>query len=170
MKTLVIHPADPTTDFLKVIYEKMVGATIITDPFISKSKIRQLIKEHDHIVMMGHGSFYGLIADQRTKRFIIDPTMVQLLREKDEVTCIWCNADQFVKNYELAGLHTGMIISETLEASMYGVECTPEQIEESNLLFAKAMTGLDWDKAIREYITNNSNPVIEFNRQRIYHI
>ena len=52
MQTLVIHPADITTDFLNMIYQKL-DCTIITGR-ISKSKLKRTIKQHDRIIMLGH--------------------------------------------------------------------------------------------------------------------
>jgi hypothetical protein len=69
-----------------------------------------LISEHDIIVLMGHGT------ERRTAdgdfNFIVDSGLVYLLREKINIG-IWCNADQFLKKYDLKGLPTGMIISDT---------------------------------------------------------
>ena len=61
MKTLVIHPEDRSTDFLKPIYEHVSDATII-HAGVSKTQIKQLITEHDRIMMMGHGSPSGLFS------------------------------------------------------------------------------------------------------------
>ena len=52
MKTLIIHPDDPSTDFLKPIYEHITNATIVTGG-ISKKEVNQLIEQHDCIYMMG---------------------------------------------------------------------------------------------------------------------
>jgi len=61
MKNLIIHPSDPTTDFLKPIYSNINDA-IIVNGGVSKDQLTQLIKEHDRIIMMGHGSPSGLFA------------------------------------------------------------------------------------------------------------
>ena len=50
MKTLVIHPEDKTTNFLKPIYTDITDATILTVG-LSKDEVRELIKEHDRIIM-----------------------------------------------------------------------------------------------------------------------
>ena len=74
MKTLVIHPSDVTTDFLKVIYSDLDCTIINTN--ISHSKLKQLIKENDKIVMLGHGTEEGLLG---FKRFVINSQLVYLL-------------------------------------------------------------------------------------------
>jgi hypothetical protein len=60
MKTLVIHPKDKTTDFLKSIYHGR-GWTEITGG-CTKEDVAKAIDEHDHIIIMGHGTPQGLLA------------------------------------------------------------------------------------------------------------
>lgn len=60
MKTLVIHPKDKTTDFLKPIYHGR-DWTVITGN-CTKEEVAKAIDEHDHIIMMGHGTPQGLLA------------------------------------------------------------------------------------------------------------
>ena len=170
MKTLVIHPEDHTTDFLKRIYKDR-DWTICTKN-ISNSKIRKLIKEHDRIIMMGHGTGYGLIG--HGKHFI-SPKHVQALREKICI-CIWCNSDFFVNKYKLpAQLYTGMIISEYDEAVQCEVYCKVQDITNSNYFFTTLMTDainnetVDLDKIIKPYKEKaDINSVIAYNSIRIY--
>lgn len=168
MKTLVIHPIDASTDFLSEIYSDKLWTIIKTN--VSKKVLKEQIKAHDRIVMLGHGSEKGLFG---FNKFMIDSSWVYLLREKNCV-CIWCNADVFVKKYGLKGLYTGMIISEPDEALAY---CQPfkwEFIDESNKLFAKSIKesigiteSLDHIKSI---YNSDTNPIIQFNTQNIYEI
>lgn len=166
MKTLVIHPTDRTTDFLKPIYEGR-GWTVINkhakemnrDEFIAE------LEAHDRIIMMGHGYPGGLFMSY------IDPSVAPILREKDCV-CIWCNADQFVNKYGLKGFYTGMFISEVGEANWFKIRTDQDAIDYSNNLF----TGLvveHIDKknpqpAIKEGYVGDC-PVIRFNNDRLYY-
>lgn len=59
MKTLVIHPKDITTDFLSDIYSDKDWTVININ--VSKSFLKKQIKEHDRIVMLGHGTGEGLV-------------------------------------------------------------------------------------------------------------
>lgn len=93
MKTLVIHPSDISTDFLKPIWEKIPDATVIRSNSVGKGELRKKIKEHDRIICLGHGNEQGLFGKNR---FIVDSTFVQLLRNKD-CMFVWCNADVFFK-------------------------------------------------------------------------
>jgi hypothetical protein len=60
MKNLIINPEDPTTDFLSQIYARLTNKTVIRGD-ISKSEIPKLIESHDRVLMLGHGSPYGLL-------------------------------------------------------------------------------------------------------------
>lgn len=60
MRTLVIHPKDKSTDFLKPIYDGR-NWTVITGG-CTKADVEKAIAEHDHIIMMGHGTPQGLLA------------------------------------------------------------------------------------------------------------
>lgn len=169
MKTLVIHPPDPTTDFLKEIYKDKDWT--VTDASIPKSKLFLLIKSHDRIVMLGHGTDDGLIGFS-PHRYVINSRLVYLLREKYCV-CIWCNADVFVTDYKLKGFFTGMIISEYEEAMIYAVNTTDSKISASNAAFANAIKmAIDAPNMLevaKENYINESCLVTRFNRANLYH-
>jgi hypothetical protein len=180
MKTLIVHPEDRSTDFLKPIYENVSDATIIHGG-VSKAQIKQLITEHDRIMMMGHGSPSGLFScakfggDNDYSAFIIDQTMVEELSSK-ECIFIWCNADQFVTKHNLKGLYSGMFISEVSEAHYCGLPGTPQSIvDTSNDSFARWM-GENVNMTLNEIYHNTmdnyevlamDNPVADYNAQRL---
>jgi len=171
-RTLVIHPADPTTDFLSVIYEDQKDWSIITDRTISKRKLIDAIQAHDKIIMLGHGTDQGLLRHPQQFHLIIDSTFVYLLRKK-ECVCIWCNADVFVMKYDIKGFHTGMIISEYEEAIMFCVKASDVEIDMSNKLFANSIRDSINEKHILKEVKNkykilNTNPVVAFNLNHIY--
>jgi hypothetical protein len=166
MKTLVIHPDDRSTDFLKEIY-KDKDWTVINDYDICKSikQITELIKNHDRIVMMGHGHPGGLFMS------CINSDLVYLLREK-ECVCIWCNADKFVERYGLKGFYTGMFISEVGEAWYYNIEIDQASVDYSNNLFVTNFGKvIDSPTALNEIksLYVGDNPVIKFNNDRLYY-
>lgn len=168
MKTLVIHPKDVTTDFLSAIYEGK-DWTVITDN-IPKSHLRKAIRNHERIIMLGHGSGQGLFG---FKRFVLDSTYVYLLRTKRECVYIWCNANKFVDRYGLSGFYTGMIISDYMEALDYAVKAHGDHIDNSNVLFATTVRdAIDLDSAamckqvIERY--DNDTAVVDFNRNNIF--
>lgn len=55
MKTLIIHPEDPTTSFLSQIYALLTNKTIITGG-ITKPELWKLIESHDRTLLLGHGT------------------------------------------------------------------------------------------------------------------
>jgi hypothetical protein len=193
MKTLIIHPDDRSTDFLKPIYEHVTDATVVTGG-LTKSEVNQLIEQHDRIYMMGHGSPGGLFSigkflpdNKRNLEIadivysgwshgnIIDHTTVELLRNK-ECIYIWCNADQFVTKHNLKGLYSGMFISEVGEAHYCGLPNTPRSVVDiSNDSFARWM-GENVNMPLNEIYHNTmdnyevlamDNPVADYNAQRL---
>lgn len=141
MKTLVIHPQDRSTDFLKPIYENISNA-IILNGGATKDEVRELITQHDRIIMLGHGSPNGLFTVGRftgTNGYIIDHTMVDALKDKECIS-IWCHADQFMNKHWLYGFYSGMFISEVGEATVCGLPGTSQTtVDTSNNYFAQLL-------------------------------
>lgn len=124
--TLVIHPKDPTTDCLGVIYEGR-SWTVIRDFNTPADEIARQMAMHDRIILLGHGSPAGLMAGSlikrpdgkevfnRFSRLIVSELHAPILQEKETIS-IWCNSDAFFRTFKAGrGLHTGMIISEVGE-------------------------------------------------------
>jgi hypothetical protein len=167
MKTLVIHATDYSTRFLKLIYENR-GWTVINDN-VSKSELKKQIKKHDRIVMLGHGTGYGLLGHGR---YIIDSSYVYLLRDKI-CFCVWCNSDIFVKKYGLKGFYTGMIISEMEESYYCNVKTNLVELEELNWLFAESLQKAIDEPNILEVAKNifvGDCPLVEFNKNNMYYV
>lgn len=174
MKTLVIHPKDSTTDFLSPIYEGR-GWTVISED-VSRKSLEKSIKEHDRIVMLGHGDKDGMFGHGK---YVINSSTMWHLKGKN-IVAIWCNADEFVKRHNLKGFYTGMIISEYDEAKMFSLyNATHIEIYESNTLFAKTIAKYIDNTEIaknvlNEYVDtldeyeNSSNVIINFNKSRIF--
>ncbi len=139
MKTLIIHPQDPTTSFLSQIYAPLKNKTIIRGG-ISKPELLKLIESQDRVIMLGHGSPYGLLNRGQfpgAGLYIIDDSMVLPLKNKINSVFIWCNADQFVQRHGLTGLNCGMFISEVREAEYYCFDNMDwDLIDQSNERFA----------------------------------
>jgi len=192
MKTLIIHPEDPSTSFLDIVYEPIKNKTVITGG-ISKSEVQQLIREHDRVMMMGHGSPGGLFNVGKFTNcgaYIIDQQMVPLLKEKDNSVFIWCNADKFVDVFGLKGFYSGMFISELWEATDVAPRdllpnsdlyiklktATKEEVDESNYGFVNIISKyINEDKELihenvkKEYgLIAENNPVAFYNNNRLY--
>jgi len=178
MKTLVVHPADPTTTFLSRIYAHLNDKTVVTGG-ISKSGLRNLIESHDKLLFLGHGSPYGLLSKGQFPEaglYIVDDLMASLIKNKSNSIFIWCYADQFVRRHGLSGLCTGMFISELGEANYWGFENINQVlIDQSNCRFASVMSKymhmpleLLFYKLLYQYeLLSRSNQIARFNLERL---
>jgi hypothetical protein len=132
MKTLIIHPNDYSTNFLKAIYTNKPWTII--NKSVSKATLRRAIAANDRIILLGHGTEFGLIG---FTRYIINSEFVQQLREK-EVIAVWCNANLFIDRYKIKSpLYSGMVISEAEEAEY--LEIDSKKIDECNLELAHVL-------------------------------
>ena len=189
MKTLIIHPEDPSTTFLNPIYADIPNKTLVQSNS-SKSKIYYLIAEHDRILMMGHGCHDGLLAVGKFEyevrdlfspyHCVVDREAVDLLSTKKDSLFIWCHADVFLQeNPGPRGFYTGMFISEVREAEAYGIHgVSQEVVDESNRLFsqevAKAIhlpaAELCWQvKKGYGQLASAGNPIASYNCDRLYY-
>lgn len=180
MKTLVIHPKDPTTTFLSRVYARLKDKTVIRGG-INKSDFQKLIESHDRVIMLGHGSPYGLLSRGQffeAGLYVIDESMVTSLKNKSNSIFIWCYADQFVQRHGLSGLCTGMFISETGEADYYGFEDIDDNlIDQSNKRFSRIISKyinkpieILHQKLLCEYgLLARTNSIAGFNHERLYY-
>ena len=179
MKTLIIHPEDPTTTFLSQIYARLTDKTVIRSG-ISKSEIPKLIESHDRILILGHGSPWGLLNPGQfpdAGSYIVDDSMVLSLKNKTNCLFIWCHANQFVQRHGLLGLYCGMFLSEMIELLYYGFDDLDlNMIDQSNLRFASVISKylnepmeMLYEKLLLEYgIMARTNPIARFNLDRLY--
>ena len=153
-KTLVIHPDDRSTDFLKIIYERHLNEwTICNSTSITKEELYKLVKKHDKIIMLGHGCPSGLF-NPKTYKLLIDDSFAPLLKTKETIS-IWCHSDKYFRKHNIKGFHTGMIISEVGEAH-YVLGETPLNKEETlNNMIA-------FSTIIRECIDNKPKEMQDF--------
>ena len=176
-RTLVLHPFDESTQFLRKVYEGMEwnGYHVVTD-FSSMviSDVRELMEGFDRIVMLGHGTEDGLF-DRSKGLYVVDLTCVPVLKEK-ECVFVWCNANIFKEKYDLEGFATGMFISEIKEAFSEGREMTIPEIDESNVMFAQILREalLEEGESIRDriyegYCTRRGNRAVEANREYMFY-
>lgn len=172
MRTLFIHPTDPSTEFLNLVYDRHrdnPDVTIIEDCPLSHRLIKEGLKNNDRIVFLGHGNEYGLL-DLVSQRQVISSRDLTMFREK-EVICYWCNANIFAERYDLHAFSTGMFVSELREARWYELPEDQNLIDQSNTLFCNILADCVFDdlNTIRTRIENEyvdpNNPIIIFNRE-----
>jgi hypothetical protein len=185
MNTLIIHPEDPTTTFLDPIYAGIPNQTRIQGNR-SKEEVLGLIQGHDRVLMMGHGTSLGLLSMGKFQvnsfgwpTYIIDEKAVELLQAKKDSLFIWCHADQYVSEFDLAGFFTGMFVSEVGEAITYGLpKVSQVQVDESNACFAEVVSQCLhlpipklWEQVRLSYgqLAQAGNPVAQYNHERLYY-
>jgi hypothetical protein len=181
MKTLVVHPDDRTTDFLKPIYNRLSGTTVLTGGTFTEQEMNNLIEEHDRVIMLGHGWQHGLLSKEVFTHgvYIIDEANAEALRAKENSVFIWCYAEEFVARNNLKGICTGMFISEPLEAVIHEVDYQDSDITDSNDLFATLLgDSLLRNASVKEAYYDvfrgyncptNSNQVLAYNAERWYY-
>lgn len=178
-KNLVIHPDDPSTDFLDTTYKDLPDTTVVTGG-LTKREVFDLIESHDRILMMGHGSPGGLFAVGQfvdSWGYVIDEDAVPLLRQKKDCVYIWCHASDFVRKHKLTGFASGMFISEVGEAVMCGVTPVDQKmVDDSNFLFVEEVGRYVRKDAVylHRMVTHgpykvmaSSNRVADYNHQRL---
>jgi hypothetical protein len=180
MKTLIIHPEDRSTDFLKPIYANIKRKTVLSKN-ISRDKLLSAIRSHDMIIMLGHGSSSGLfnVSNIGKGMLVIGESLVEELRGK-QLIAIWCNANKFIERHHLPALYSGMFISEVSEARYCNVQGTQAMVDESNNTFA-ALLGRTLGKVPTDLKTVHSlvgesyeelgevNAVAKYNSDRFFY-
>jgi hypothetical protein len=173
MRTLIIHPQDPTTTFLKKAYEGLKPDTGLMRSSAPRG-VDEALSRYDRAVMLGHGTPNGLLGVGMFHRpYAISELHVSALIKGSENIYIWCNADQFVQRHNLKSpLYSGMFVSEMGEALMMGInDVVPDDVEESNYLFANVLNKMlkEHDMShIDMYSKYHRNPVIRYNANRLY--
>lgn len=160
MKTLVVHPYDEGTLFLKEIY-KDLDCTLINEN-VTESFLKEKIEEHDRIVLLGDGTRYGLYG---YNRFIIDFNFVNTLKNKD-VIYIWDNSNHFAEKYYLKGFSTNLILFNYKKASVWVEYVSEDMIKEANDIFCSYVK----DYIEKGYIIvndSNTNPLVKYNNDNM---
>lgn len=178
MSTLVIHPDDRSTDFLKAVYAGIPNARVITGG-MSVWEVDLAIMNADRVIMLGHGTSHGLLSvGQFTgSAYVVDNQSADMLKYKKECIFIWCYASDYVKNNNLNGFSSGMFISEVSEATYCGI---PNQSQEDVDVQCKYFCDLVGavanrsSKEIYEFVSEEYGEMIpyskmvEYNHKRLY--
>jgi hypothetical protein len=191
MKTLVIHPDDRSTDFLRAVYAGLDNLTVITGGMSVEDVHEQVIK-HDRVIMLGHGTPKGLLTMgnftvkppkkqqgvyQDSQYLVIDETIAHALAQKENNIYIWCYASDFVKAHNLKGFCSGMFISEVIESELMGVHNqSQEAVDKQCKYFCDLVGSVAHKKAedIYNYVNAeygkwvNKCPITKYNHERLY--
>ena len=114
--TLVIHCDDRSTDMLCQIYQGK-NWDVLRDGNIDKEELHDLLKSHDRIICLGHGTGYGLINKQGWGGMTIGESEAPFLKDK-KLFIIWCNADEYFKRH---GIGQGQFITGNMPSEVW--EC-----------------------------------------------
>lgn len=163
--TLVIHASDPSTEFLREIYEDKPYDVIHSSHYF----LDKLLLRYDRVIMLGHGWTSGLFSvGQFLGPFAIDDYSAVFLEGKSNVY-IWCMASTFVQQHRLRGFSSGMFISEVGEAAWFNIHASQEQIDHSNHLFTgvikEQIEAPNLSRILEVY--DGDCPVIQYNRAQL---
>lgn len=180
MEWLIIHPKDETTQFLTDCYNHINDSIVINNPSAPKNVIRQLIRQANNVMLLGHGSQYGLFSttsktnSNRFDRIIVDCRMVDELRKKSKIIGLFCNARDFFQKYNLKGFALGMFVSELSEADYMSLPLCDEMIEESNKMLTKTIASnytkkpdAIYQNFISDFDKLSDNPIADYNSSEI---
>ena len=129
---IVVHPKDPSTKFLHLIYED-IGGVRFFDSISQREQFLEAIRnapKDEYILLLGRGTPYGLQGD------LICDEDAELLRDRPNLVGIWSYASSFAHRNGLEGFFSGMFISEWNEALDNDIETSLEEIEEMCWSFA----------------------------------
>ena len=82
------------------------------------SLLLKLIRSHDLIIMMGHGTDKGLLGFDK---YVIDSSLIDELRKKICI-CIWCYASDFVKKSVACFLNDSVNLSFNLSNNVFKIK------------------------------------------------
>lgn len=171
---IVIHPTDPSTRMLGLLYKDLPGVTIF-DSWKQRSEILEAIStapQDEPILLLGHGSPGGLL-DMRYG-YVIRDEDAPLLRDRPNLVGIWCYASDYASKHGLKGFFSGMFISEPPEAWMNDVEATDEEVDEKVWDFSRRFgemihAGLPLEQIAAELSDPRhiTSPLTEYNYSRL---
>lgn len=133
-RVLVIHTDKESAGFemFQTLYMNK-AYTVVDEPDISPDELRQLIAEHDVIILVGCFVQDGLLATNPITRkdfVLIDDSYIELLRQK---TVYSIGGRRYFERHNVPGLHTGTILTSSFEASLYEIDVQEEEIISSGL-------------------------------------
>lgn len=170
---LVIHiiSTEDTRSF-SGIYENL-DARVLINPSSHEAR-RAIIEETDTVILIGHGTEYGLL-NSRLDGYFIDSGWVNLLRNKT-IIGIWCYAGNFADRYGLRGFFTSNFISNTdelLDNGFSNFEHSDLIIERENIWFSNRINQYlssrwplnEWAEDLRE--NASIMPFVQYNYEAL---
>jgi hypothetical protein len=170
---LVIHiiSKEDTKDFSHIYND--LDATVLINPSTSIAR-KAIVDESDVVVLIGHGTEYGLL-NKNLNGYFIDSSWVQILRNKT-VIGIWCYAGNFADRYGLKGFFISNFISnvdELLDCGFNNFENSDIAIEYENIWFSNRLNYyLRANVPIQDWIIDLQNnasimPFVQYNYEAL---
>lgn len=147
---LVIHPNDPSTEFLSVLYDDREEILCLHGEE-SRNRLGSILYHLPHgepVMLLGHGSPSGLFRPEDGANCLYVGKSFAYSLRRHPVIAVFCHACRFAESHQLHGLFSGMIVSEPGEALEYGIPTTAEELERENGLFAETLAGFLWSGAL----------------------
>lgn len=174
---LVIHIKSlaDTEDFSRLYLG--LDATVLINPSKSVAK-KAIIAEKDCIMLIGHGTEWGLL-NPRLDGFVVDSSTVQFLKNKT-IIGIWCFAGNFADRYNLQGFFTSNLISNLQEYYDVGLidkvrpPICEQTIQMENIRFSNTINtfirdGFPMEKWINRLQTTSSDySFVKYNYEALY--
>lgn len=132
--TLVIHCEDTSTEMLCQIYEGK-NWDVLRDGNIDKEELHELLKTHDKIICLGHGSPSGLF-NRQGWGYTIGNEEAEYLKNK-KLFIIWCYASIFANHHNLHGFITGNMPSDSGEAAAAGFRVSRQYMDDNITYWSK---------------------------------
>ena len=173
---LVIHViSTEDTKMFKCLYTE-IDAKVLVHPSKKDGK-RAIIEEKDCVMLIGHGTEYGLL-NERLNGFLVGPDMVQFLRGKT-VIGIWCYAGNFAQKYDLNGFFTSNFISnidELIDCGFSRFNEDEDTISVENFLFScrineylrEKVPLCEWVDKLQDSVKDDKQPFVRYNYEALY--
>jgi len=166
----IIVNSRPDTDYYPLLTQGL-DANVLVNP--CGRQIKELLRASTNdLILFGHGTELGLI-NKAWNGYCVGRKHLPFLRER-RVIGLWCYAGNFADRYGLHGFFTSMFISNLGEAIDNCFVATQHEIDEQNIIFAKAINKLLTDQTPMEQWVNilqdqcaNDIPFVRFNYEAL---
>lgn len=166
----IVVNSRPDTDYYPLLTQGL-DANVLVNP--SGHQIKELLRASTNdLILFGHGTELGLL-NRAWNGYSVGRRELQLLRTR-RIIGLWCYAGNFADRYGLHGFFTSMFISNQGEAVDNCFVATQREIDEQNVIFAKAINKLladqtpmdQWVGILQDQCANDI-PFVRFNYEAL---
>ena len=173
---LVIHViSTEDTKMFKCLYTG-IDAKVLVNP-TKEDAIKAIYEENDCVMLIGHGTEYGLL-DVDLNGYLIGPGSAPLLKNRT-VIGIWCYAGNFAQKYDLKGFFTSNFISnidELIDCGFSRFNEDEDTISVENFLFScrineylrEKVPLCEWVDKLQDSVKDEKQPFVKYNYEALY--